>query len=320
MEKEQMGQIIASMEKVIIGKRDVIELALITLLAKGHLLIEDVPGVGKTTLAKTLAAVLGCDYKRIQFTPDTLPSDVTGVSVYQMNTGTFKYMPGSVMSQIVLADEINRATEKTQASLLEAMGEYQVSVDGSTYKLPRPFMVMATQNPIDELGTFTLPEAELDRFMMKISIGYPGMDDELDMVNRMLTGEKDQSTAAVADAKTVIAMQSQVEQVYIHPDLVKYMTRLTDATRHSDYLTLGASPRALLAWVRASQAAAYIDSREYVIPDDILKVMNPVLMHRLILNSDARINQMTPEKILAGIRTKVALPILADNVLAASAQ
>lgn len=315
MEQNQLEHVKKVMQEIIIGKEEAVEFAMITLLAQGHLLIEDVPGVGKTTLAKSLAKVLGCDFKRIQFTPDTLPSDITGVSVYQMNTGSFSYMPGSIMSEIILADEINRATEKTQASLLEAMGEYQVSVDGKTYPLPRPFMVMATENPIEELGTYTLPEAQLDRFMMKITIGYPTLENEIVMLDKMLSGEKKKEAPQILTAKEVCSMQEEVEHIYIHPDLLHYMATMVGETRKSEFLTLGASPRALLAWAKASQACAYLDARTFVIPDDIIKVMNPVLLHRLILTPDARMNQMTTRRVLGEIRGRIILPILSDTEL-----
>lgn len=315
MDRKDLEAVRKRMQQVIIGKENALDLALITLLAQGHLLIEDVPGVGKTTMAKALAKVLGCEFTRIQFTPDTLPSDITGVSVYQMNTGTFSYVPGSIMSQIVLADEVNRATEKTQSSLLEAMGEYQVSVDGKTYPLPKPFMVMATENPIDELGTYTLPEAQLDRFMMKISLGYPTLEDELQILNQMLSGEKKKPVEQILTAEDIVAMQDEVEKVYVHPDLLTFMATIVGETRKHEALTLGASPRALLAWAKASQASAYCDDRNYVIPDDILKVMEPVLLHRMILTSDARMNQMTTSRVLGEIRTRVLIPILSDGEL-----
>lgn len=315
MEQGKIELVRKKMSQMIIGKDEAIDLALITLFAQGHLLIEDVPGVGKTTLAKNLAKVLGCEFTRIQFTPDTLPSDVTGVSVYRMNTGTFSYMPGSIMSQIVLADEINRATEKTQASLLEAMGEYQVSVDGKTYPLPKPFMVMATENPIDELGTYTLPEAQLDRFMMQITLGYPTLEEDIAIVNQMLSGQKKQEVTPILSAQDIVKMQQEVEQVYLHPDLLSYMATVVSETRKNEYLLLGASPRALLAWAKASQASAYCDARDYVIPDDVIKVMNPVLLHRMIVTADARMNQMTVRRVLGEIRSRVLLPILLDAAL-----
>lgn len=319
MGENSVERIIANIEKVIIGKRDVIELSVITLLSEGHLLLEDVPGVGKTTLAKSLAQTLDCTFNRIQFTPDTLPSDVTGVSVYQMNSGTFQYMPGSIMSQIVLADEINRATPKTQASLLEAMGERQISVDGKTYPLPEPFMVMATQNPIDELGTYQLPEAQLDRFFMKLSLGYPTREQEETIVEAFLFNQKWKQVESIVTAKEIVAMQEEVREVYVHKDLINFILKVVAETRNSEHLILGASPRAVLALIRGAQASAYLESRHYIIPDDVLKVLFPILCHRLILTSDAKMNQLTPEKILAEIRSRVALPVLSVDVLSEQA-
>ena len=306
-------EIIEQVEKVVIGKREAIELAVICLLSKGHLLIEDIPGVGKTTLARTLAQTLGCDFGRIQFTPDTLPSDVTGVSVYRMNDGEFRYMPGGIMHQIVLADEINRATPKTQASLLEAMEERQVSVDGKTYELPKPFMVMATENPLDELGTYQLPEAQLDRFFLKLSLGYPSREEEEQIVEQFLHNAEWKKIKSQVDAKEILRMQEEVEKVFVHPDLISFVLEMAEKTREHRELRLGASPRAVLALIRGAQASAYVENREYVIPDDVIKVLYPVLSHRLLLTAEARMNQKTPEKILAEIRSRVVLPVLIGN-------
>ncbi len=306
-------EIIEQVEKVVIGKREAIELAVICLLSKGHLLIEDIPGVGKTTLARTLAQTLGCDFGRIQFTPDTLPSDVTGVSVYRMNDGEFRYMPGGIMHQIVLADEINRATPKTQASLLEAMEERQVSVDGKTYELPKPFMVMATENPLDELGTYQLPEAQLDRFFLKLSLGYPSREEEEQIVEQFLHNAEWKKIKSQVAAKEILRMQEEVEKVFVHPDLISFVLEMAEKTREHRELRLGASPRAVLALIRGAQASAYVENREYVIPDDVVKVLYPVLSHRLLLTAEARMNQKTPEKILAEIRSRVVLPVLIGN-------
>lgn len=306
-------EIIEQVEKVVIGKREAIELAVICLLSKGHLLIEDIPGVGKTTLARTLAQTLGCDFGRIQFTPDTLPSDVTGVSVYRMNDGEFRYMPGGIMHQIVLADEINRATSKTQASLLEAMEERQVSVDGKTYELPKPFMVMATENPLDELGTYQLPEAQLDRFFLKLSLGYPSREEEEQIVEQFLHNAEWKKIKSQVAAKEILRMQEEVEKVFVHPDLISFVLEMAEKTREHRELRLGASPRAVLALIRGAQASAYVENREYVIPDDVIKVLYPVLSHRLLLTAEARMNQKTPEKILAEIRSRVVLPVLIGN-------
>ncbi len=311
MQKQSViGDIINNIEKVIVGKTEVIEYAMIALLAEGHLLLEDVPGVGKTTLANAISKSIDCGFNRIQFTPDTLPSDITGVSVYNMQTGQFEFSPGAVMNHIILADEINRTSPKTQASLLEAMEEKQISVDGRSYPLPRPFMVIATQNPIDYLGTYNLPEAQLDRFLMKLSIGYPSMADEKRMADYYIKRSPLKSLEPVTDGKTVSAMQEEVKSVQIHKDLVTYIIEIMDGTRKDPNIALGASPRATLALIRAAQAAAYYDGRDYCIPDDILKVIHPVIRHRLILSPEARLNKLTAEKVLSRITAMLRVPIL----------
>ncbi len=308
--QKEIGDIVKNIEKVIIGKREVIELAVITLLSEGHLLIEDVPGVGKTTLANAISKSIDCGFNRIQFTPDTLPSDITGVSVYNMQTGQFEFTPGAIMNHIILADEVNRTSPKTQASLLEAMEEKQISVDGKTYPLPSPFMVIATQNPIDYLGTYNLPEAQLDRFLMKLSMGYPSMADEKRMAEYYIRQSPIKSLEAVTDGKTISAMQEEVKNVKIHRDLISYIIEIIDGTRKDTNIALGASPRATLALIRASQAAAYYDGRDYCIPDDIQKVIHPVIRHRLILSPESRLNKLTAEKVLDKIINKYRVPIL----------
>lgn len=311
MEKQKkVSEMIHNMEQIIVGKREVIEYSLITLLAGGHLLLEDVPGVGKTTLAKTLAQTINCGFTRIQFTPDTLPSDVTGLSIYNMQTGKFEYSKGAIMNNIILADEINRTSPKTQASLLEAMEEKQVTVDGVTYPLARPFMVIATQNPIDYLGTYNLPEAQLDRFMMKISIGYPQVGDEKLMADRFLSRQLVKQLEPVVDGETVLQMQSEVEGVKVSQDLVSYITKVIHETRKDSNITLGASPRATLALIRAAQAHAYINGRDYCIPDDIIKLIQPVISHRIILSPEARLSQTKVDKVLKTIVAKIPVPIL----------
>lgn len=311
MEKQKkVADMIQNMEQIIVGKREVIELALITLLADGHLLLEDVPGVGKTTLAKTLAQTINCGFTRIQFTPDTLPSDVTGLSIYNMQTGKFEYSKGAIMNNIILADEINRTSPKTQASLLEAMEEKQVTVDGVTYPIDKPFMVIATQNPVDYLGTYNLPEAQLDRFMMKISIGYPQVGEEKQMAERFLNNELRKKLEPVVDGETILQMQKEVEKVKVNQDLISYITKIVQETRKDSNIILGASPRATLALLRASQAHAYLSGRDYCIPDDILKLIKPVLAHRIILSPEARLAQAKIEKILKILVAKVPVPIL----------
>lgn len=301
---------IHNMEQIIVGKKEVIEYTLIALLGGGHLLLEDVPGVGKTTLAKTIAQTINCGFTRIQFTPDTLPSDITGLSIYNMNTGKFEYSKGAVMNNIILADEINRTSPKTQASLLEAMEEKQVTVDGITYPLSRPFMVIATQNPIDYLGTYNLPEAQLDRFMMKISIGYPQASEEKQMADRFLNHELTKKLEPVVDGDTVIEMQKEVEQVKVNQDLLIYITKIIQETRKDSNITLGASPRATLALIRAAQAHAYIQKRNYCIPDDIIKLIPSVIAHRIILSPEARLSQTKVEKVLKSIVAKIPVPVL----------
>ena len=306
----KIDEMIQNMEQIMVGKRDVIEKILITLLAKGHLLLEDVPGVGKTTLAKSLAQSINCGFTRIQFTPDTLPSDITGLSIYNMQTGLFEYSKGAIMNQIILADEINRTSPKTQASLLEAMEEKQVTVDGNTYSLPQPFMVIATQNPIDYLGTYNLPEAQLDRFMMKISIGYPQSSDEMRMVDRFLNRQLTQKLSAVVEGDTILHMQQEVEDIKINQDLISFITKFVQETRKDNNIALGASPRATLALIRASQARAYVLGRNYCIPDDILQLIYPVIVHRILLSSEARLSQTKVEKVLKNILSKVPVPVL----------
>lgn len=309
----KIKEMIHNMEKIIVGKKEVIELSLITLMAGGHLLLEDVPGVGKTTLAKTLAQTINCGFTRIQFTPDTLPSDVTGLSIYNMQSGTFEYVKGAIMNNIILADEVNRTSPKTQASLLEAMGEKQVTVDGVTYPLEHPFMVIATQNPIDYMGTYNLPEAQLDRFMMKISIGYPQGGEEKQMAERFLNNQLGQILEPVVDRETILKMQKEVEEVKVNQDIITYVTKLVQETRNDSNITLGASPRATLSLIRAAQALAYLQGREYCIPDDILKLIQPVIAHRLILSPEARISQVKTEKILKNIVSKIPVPVLSNR-------
>jgi MoxR-like ATPase len=308
--QKRIAEMIHNMEQIIVGKREVIEYALVTLLAGGHLLLEDVPGVGKTTLAKTLAQTINCGFTRIQFTPDTLPSDVTGLSIYNMQTGKFEYSKGAIVNNIILADEINRTSPKTQASLLEAMEEKQVTVDGISYPLSRPFMVIATQNPVDYLGTYNLPEAQLDRFMMKISIGYPQISDEKMMADRFLSNQLAKKLEPVVDGEMVLLMQQEVEGIKVNQDLVSYVTKIVQETRKDSNITLGASPRATLALIRAAQAMAYLGGRNYCIPDDIIKLIQPVISHRIILSPEARLSQTKVEKILKSIVAKIPIPVL----------
>lgn len=308
---ENLQKIVDNMEKAIVGKREVIELALITFLSDGHLLLEDVPGVGKTTLGKALARSVRCSFSRIQFTPDTLPGDVTGMTIYQMQTGQFTYMPGVVMNDIVLADEINRTSPKTQASLLEAMEERQVTVDGKTYPLPALFMVIATQNPVEQLGTWQLPEAQLDRFMMKVSLGYPNrVGEETEIVRRVLEQEPVKELEAVITREEVIQIKEAAARVKVHEDVMSYAVEIVRNTRKSRYLTLGASPRAAIALNRAARSRAWLKGRDFVVPEDVAALAEPVLLHRLILSPEARLEGKNVKEILKEAMYAVKVPVL----------
>jgi MoxR-like ATPase len=301
-------RVLTNLENVIVGKRPTLELTVIGLLCQGHLLIEDVPGVGKTILARSLARSLGCSFKRIQFTPDMLPSDVTGVSIFNQVTHEFEFRPGPVIAQIVLADEINRATPKTQSSLLEAMEERQITVDGITHFLPKPFMVMATQNPIEYEGTFPLPEAQLDRFLLRIRLGYPALVDEI----RIL--ELQQLRHPIEDLKSVVALeelqnvQAVVKKVYLAPAVKRYIVEMVRQTRSHADVYLGASPRGSLGLFRAGQARAAIMGRDYVLPDDIKYLAPFVLSHRVVVNPAARLRNLSPEKIIQEILNNLPVP------------
>lgn len=301
-------RVIANVEKVIIGKRNEIQLILFALLSEGHVLIEDVPGVGKTMLARAIAKSIGCTFRRIQFTPDMLPSDVTGVSVYNQKTGEFEFRPGPVLAQIILTDEINRATPKTQSALLEAMEERQITVDGVTYPMARPFMVLATQNPIEYEGTFPLPEAQVDRFMMRISLGYPSPKDEMAMLDLQREIHPIETIGQVVEEEELLAAQEAVKQVYVD-DLVKeYIVALVTATRRHPDVYLGASPRASLALYKTSRARAAVLGRDYVIPDDVKALAVPTLVHRLIISPSARIKNVDPRAVVEETLNSVPVP------------
>ena len=312
----ELNKLKDQLNRILIGKEDKVAFTLSALLAQGHILLEDVPGVGKTTLANGLARSIDAGYGRIQFTPDTLPSDVTGISVYRSNTASFEYLPGAIMHNILLADEINRTSAKTQAALLEAMEERSVTVDGTTYPLPSPFMVIATENPIDFIGTYNLPEAQLDRFLMRISLGYPSTENEIKLAEEFLLGKRGNGIRGfsgiepVIDCNTLQKLQEEVSQVHVHSDLVRYVVDLIQTTRDSELLALGAGPRATLAVLAAARAFAYLDERDYVTPDDIRKLLPPVLCHRFVLSTDARIKKLTSEQILKELLYKVPVPIL----------
>ena len=301
-------KIINNIEKVIIGKRKSVELAIIGLLCHGHLLIEDVPGVGKTVLARSLAKSLGCIFSRIQFTPDMLPSDVTGVSIYNQVSAQFEFRPGPIMAQIVLADEINRATPKTQAALLEAMEESQITVDGVTHILPRPFMVLATQNPIEYEGTFPLPEAQLDRFLVRLRLGYPEMNDEINILERQQFQHPVNDLQQVASADELLNAQEAIKSIYVSPAIKHYIVELTHQTRKHEDVYLGASPRGSLALFRTSQARASMEGRDYVLPDDIKLLVKPALSHRVILGPAARMRDLSTDQILDEIVSRVPAP------------
>jgi len=292
-----------------VGKEAVVEDILVCLLAGGHVLLEDVPGVGKTMLARTLAKSITCSFGRIQFTPDTLPGDVVGLSVYNMKTGDFEYREGSVMHQIILADEINRTSPKTQASLLEAMAEQQVTVDGVNYKLPSPFMVIATQNPVEFLGTYPLPEAQMDRFMMRLSIGYPEEVDEMRMTRNYLDGKTVETVTSVCSAEDILNMQEEVRKVYVSDAVLGYVRNIVEITRNEQRFVMGASPRATLLMVRAAQAKAYLSGREFVKPDDVKAIAVNTLHHRLALTSDAKIHKENLDGILKSLLLQVRVPV-----------
>ncbi len=281
----KLEQLQATIETVIRGKSDVVELALVTLLAGGHLLIEDVPGVGKTTLAHTLARSFDCTFQRIQFTSDMLPSDIVGLEVFDQRTSTFEFKSGPIFANVVLADEINRATPKTQSALLEAMAEGHVTVEQETYQLPRPFIVLATQNPIEHHGTYPLPESQLDRFMMRLRMGYPGMEDEKTILRQQTLNSPIEHLLPVMDGESVLALQREVREVTVDEALLDYLIRVARATRESDILDLGVSPRGSLALYHAAQALAFVEGRDYVIPDDIKRLVAPIFAHRIVVNS-----------------------------------
>jgi MoxR-like ATPase len=301
-------RVIANIERVIIGKRSTIELAVAGLLCQGHLLIEDVPGVGKTMLARSIARSLGCSFSRIQFTPDMLPSDVTGVSIYNQVTHEFQFRSGPIMAQIVLADEINRATPKTQAALLEAMEERQVTVDGVTHILPRPFMVQATQNPIEYEGTFPLPEAQVDRFLLRIRLGYPGVEDEIRILERQRYIHPIDQLEQVCPVEELTQMQEAIKDVYMSVALKRYIVDLVNQTRQHGEVYLGASPRGSLALYRTSQARAAMDGRDYILPDDIKMLAVPTLAHRVILGPGARLRDISAQLIIEEILSALPVP------------
>ena len=300
--------IVDNVSKVIVGKRPVIEHALAALIAQGHVLVEDVPGVGKTMLAKSLSTSIGCEFRRIQFTPDLLPSDVSGVSVYNQQSGDFQFRPGPIMSQVVLADEINRATPKTQSALLEAMEELQVTVDGVTHHLEHPFIVFATQNPIEYEGTFPLPEAQLDRFLMRISLGYPDFGEELAVIEQQEQVHPIESLKPVAGPQDIVALQEAAKGIYVDGVVREYIVHLVEATRSHRDVFLGASPRASLGLFRAGRALALVEDRDFVLPDDIKALAPAVTAHRIILSPSARMRGMSALDVVAELLEEVPVP------------
>ncbi len=301
-------RIIENIQRVIVGKGREVEMAVIALLSQGHILIEDVPGVGKTMLGKSLARSIDCVFKRIQLTPDMLPSDITGVSVFNQQTREFEFRPGPILGQIVLADEINRATPKTQSALLEAMEERQVTVDGITHRIARPFVLMATENPIEYEGIFPLPEAQLDRFMVRIQLGYPSLDDEIAIIDRQRVHHPIDSLGAVASSDEVNEAQEAVKTVFVHDQVRRYIVSLVHATRTHGDAALGASPRASLALFRACQALALLRGRDYVIPDDVKELATTVMGHRVIVTPSARMKRVERSHIVEEVISQVAVP------------
>ena len=306
-------KIIANVEKAIVGKRSQLILSLVAWLCEGHILLEDVPGVAKTMLARALARSLGCTFKRIQCTPDLLPTDVTGTSVFNQKTTEFEFRPGPVFAHVLLADEINRTTPRTQAALLEAMGESRVTVDGTTHQLGPPFLVIATQNPVDHEGTFPLPEAQLDRFLMKFSLGYPTMEDELKMLEMLQHSHPIDSLEPVVSAEELVSCQRACREVYVDDKVRRYIMQIVHDTRSHEDVHLGGSPRASLAMFRTSQAMASLRGRNFVLPDDVKRVAGPVLTHRMILKPESRLRKITPGSVVDEIVSDIAVPSISET-------
>ncbi|MFP6603142.1 MAG: MoxR family ATPase [Pirellulaceae bacterium] len=306
-------RVINNVEQVIVGKRQQLILAMVSWFSEGHILLEDVPGVAKTILARALARSVGCEFKRIQCTPDLLPTDVTGASVFHPKTAEFEFRPGPIFSRLVLADEINRATPRTQAALLEAMAEGSVTIDGVTRPLESPFLVVATQNPIDHEGTFPLPEAQLDRFLMRFSLGYPTMEEELKMLEMLQHRHPLEDLQAVISGEELLACQAAVREIHVDEKVRQYLMQIVHDTRDHEDLTLGASPRASIAMFRTSQAMAAVRGRSFVQPDDIKRVAGPILNHRVILKPDSRLRKITAESIVQEIMAGIAVPTLSAS-------
>ena len=305
---KKIEDIVSEVKKVVIGKDEIIEKVLMAILAGGHILLEDVPGVGKTTLALTFSKVLGLDYKRMQFTPDSVPSDITGFSVYNKNSGEFQYMEGCAMTNLLLADEINRASSKTQSALLEVMEEGNATVDGKTYEIPKPFTVIATQNPFGSAGTQMLPQSQMDRFMVKLSMGYPDFESQINILRDRQTEQPLDLLQMISSREEVQQLQQEVKEVEVADDILRYITLLVEATRQNDKIQLGVSPRGALALNNMAKASAYINGRDYVIPDDVLRVFAKVCAHRVILHPHAKVAGIQAEEIMEQITHQVSIP------------
>ncbi|MEH7350753.1 MoxR family ATPase [Gottfriedia acidiceleris] len=305
----EIKNIITNIENVMIGKRNEVELSLVALLAGGHVLLEDVPGVGKTMMVKALAKSVNANFRRIQFTPDLLPSDVTGVSIYNPKEMEFQFHPGPLMGNIILADEINRTSPKTQSALLEGLEEASITIDGITYELAKPFFVMATQNPIEYEGTYPLPEAQLDRFLLKMTMGYPTIDEELEILNRLQNIPPIEELKPVIDIDGLLSLQKEMKNVFIDESIMHYIVSIVNSTRQDGNVYLGASPRGSIALMKAGQAYAFMCGRDYVLPDDIQYLAPFVLSHRIILNSESKFEGITADKIIKNIVKKISVPI-----------
>lgn len=313
MNNNKALEILENLRRIIIGKDEVLEKVLISLLARGHVLIEDIPGVGKTTLVKALAKSIDLSYKRVQFTPDLMPSDIIGISIYDKNTGLFSFKKGPIFNQIILADEINRTSPKTQSSLLQAMEEGEISTEDGDYVLEKPFMVLATQNPLEYHGTFPLPEAQLDRFLMSLSLGYPDKSYEVEILKNHKEINRLDYIKSMTSQKDILKMQDMVDNITVHNDILDYIVNISNATRISSSLRLGASPRASIDLLKSSKAKAFLAGRDYVIPDDVKEMIIPVLRHRIISSPEARIERKNNEDILMEIINRVFVPVIVNE-------